>query len=53
MKKAALLLPITFSTITLFASSFTKPLAPQSSYDMPTKCSDCGEWHIAGTPCRR
>lgn len=22
-----------------------------SSYDMPTKCKQCGEYHIPGTPC--
>ena len=55
MKKAIVFLTITFSTIilTLFANIFQAPSHLQSSYDMPTKCSSCGEWHIPGTPCRK
>lgn len=56
MRKVIALPSITLSTITvtLFANHLIEKTHVQfSSYDMPTKCSKCGEWHIAGTPCRK
>lgn len=55
MKKTIAIIDITLSTttVTLFAGNLGKTHSQFSSYDIPTKCSECGEWHIAGTPCRK